>query len=175
MPKKQRSVWEPQPVIIAIGGVEYNVVPQPLRRYLEFEERLRELIAGLGPGSGLVGKGEAEGGEVEETELDEALGLPEEAPRLLVEQGVEAIYEVLRCAIPELDIEDVWNSPEPELEHALETCLKMNGGRWAQALISDFFQPLLPALHAWLMQLLMGGGATPTATETETGQSGETQ
>jgi len=150
----------PETVVVEIGQTEYKLTPQPMRRYLEFEDRLRELLAGWSP--------LAEPKEEEEDEgLEEGEGedLAEKAIKPLVEQGVEAVHEVLRCMIPNLELEDVWEAPEPQLEHVLKLCLEINGGQWAQALIRDFFTPLLPAAQALLANWLLslgGGKTTPT-------------
>lgn len=161
MGKRIRKVWTPNEVEIELGQTEYVLRPQPLRRYLEFEERLREL------GSFWMPKEEeAEETEgAEEPEETEEIGeVAERAIKPLVQQGVEAIYEVLRFMIPDLEIEDVWDASEPQLEHCLKLCLEINGGQWAQALIKDFFTPLLPGLRAlladWLLRL--SGEKTPT-------------
>lgn len=189
----KRDVWVPRPVIIEIGETEYEVVAQPMRRYIEFEERLRELLEGFVPpelgGDEGAGADEAAGDELagpkgavgpagdrgvrvipaEETELsDEAIA------KGLVERGVEVVYEILKCVIPGLEYEDVLDAPEPQLEHAIEVCLKVNGGRWAESLIRDFFGPLLPVLQGMLADWLLTRTAPTEAEEptpTETGEA----
>lgn len=166
--KKRRDVWKPMPVVIEIGKTEYDVVAQPMRKYMEFEERLGELVSGLGFG----GQPEAEDSENQGDEAEVEAGEVER--KGLVEQGVEVVYEILKCVIPTLEMSDVLDAPEPQLEWALETCLKINGGRWAQALVNDFLGPLMPAIQATLANWLLGVVGEP-APQAPTGIGGPLQ
>jgi len=167
--KPKRDVWVPRPVIVMIGKTEYTIEPQPMRRYLEFEGRLRELLGGFMPlglgGEGEVGPPGDEGEDGVPAEEVAAEVAEEAVAKGIVERGVETVHAILECVIPDLDYEDVLDAPEPQLEHAIQVCLKINGGRWAETLIREFFTPLLPALQALLTQWLLSRAGEPTPTE----------
>ena len=145
--KKRRNVWKPVPVVIEIGETEYDVVSPSMRMYIEFEERLGEILSGLGLG----------GQQDQGAEDDEAQAEDGEAERKgLVEQGVDVVYEGLKCVIPTLEMSDVLDASEPQLEHAIQVCLDVCGGKWAQTLVNDFLGPLVPALRAIIADRLLG-------------------
>jgi len=171
MSKKQhRDVWKQLPVVIEIGETEYEVIAQPLRKYIEFEEQLGELLAGLG-----LQAQPKEAEEQGEEQGEEAGGATvEEVAKGLIERGIEVVYEVLKCVIPDLEMDDVLDAPEPQLEHAINVCLRVNGGKWAETLIRDFLGPLVPALQTVFTTWLLGAMGGPEQSETPAENGEET-
>jgi len=147
MAQKRKKIWRPETVIITVGGVEYEVRPQPLRRYLVFEEELKSIVDYF-----------AESDAPKPDWMDEGASV--------LGVGFDILYRILNLVIPDLEREHLLDAPEPEIEHALKVCIDINGGKWAKALIENFFAPLMPALQSVLAQGILARAGETSAGET---------
>jgi hypothetical protein len=184
--KPVKKVWKPTNYETQIGGMTYVLRPQPISKVLEFDDLLQEVGASLNDlGSGYVvvnsETGEAVSEEFEDaTSAEEFLGEQENTkelevqtlgvkPRDLLEKVVEGPYLILKPMIPDLNEEDVRNSPMGEIEFVIGLLVEINGMKWFQAMVKNFLEPLLPTLIQNTAEALTGvfGNYTPKSETTE--------